>query len=197
MIYRLTQSLNYWRQNRMQLYHAGVETIQLPDIHYGRKNADFGQGFYLTGDVDFAHRWARARDGKLPIVNHYELDERGLKVHRFTRDEAWFDYIFANRKGREDTLDADVVIGPIANDIIYDTFGIITSGFLSEEEAMKLLLIGPEYYQIVIKTQKAVQQLTWLDAVTITAAELEGYQAQLAAEEAAYQKLFAQALDKD
>lgn len=181
----------------MQLYHAGVETIQLPDIHYGRKNADFGQGFYLTGDVDFAHRWARARDGKLPIVNHYELDERGLKVHRFTRDEAWFDYIFANRKGREDTLDADVVIGPIANDIIYDTFGIITSGFLSEEEAMKLLLIGPEYYQIVIKTQKAVQQLTWLDAVSITAAELEGYQAQLAAEEEAYQKRFTQILEED
>ncbi|MDC7301289.1 DUF3990 domain-containing protein [Agathobacter ruminis] len=30
----------------------------MPDIHCGRKNADFGQGFYLTGDVDFAHRWA-------------------------------------------------------------------------------------------------------------------------------------------
>ena len=30
-----------------------------PDITIGRKNADFGQGFYLTDDLDFTRRWAR------------------------------------------------------------------------------------------------------------------------------------------
>ena len=30
----------------MKLYHAGKEKIRKPDLHRGRKNADFGQGFY-------------------------------------------------------------------------------------------------------------------------------------------------------
>jgi hypothetical protein len=54
---------------------------------------------------------------------------------------------------------ADVIIGPIANDTIYDTFGIITSGLLKDEDALKLLKIGPEYRQIVLKTERAVKNL--------------------------------------
>ena len=38
----------------MKLYHAGKEEIREPDIYLGRKNADFGQGFYLTPDREFA-----------------------------------------------------------------------------------------------------------------------------------------------
>ena len=37
----------------MILYHVGFDIIKNPDIHYGRKNADFGQGFYLTDDKEF------------------------------------------------------------------------------------------------------------------------------------------------
>ena len=42
----------------MRLYHTSNVEIRLPDIRRGRKNADFGQGFYLTPDLDFARRWA-------------------------------------------------------------------------------------------------------------------------------------------
>ena len=34
----------------MILYHTSDREIRNPDIHYGRKNADFGWGFYLTPD---------------------------------------------------------------------------------------------------------------------------------------------------
>ena len=37
-------------QDKMILYHTGFETIKEPDVHLGRRNADFGQGFYLTAD---------------------------------------------------------------------------------------------------------------------------------------------------
>lgn len=30
----------------IRLYHAGNLVIENPDVHYSRKNADFGQGFY-------------------------------------------------------------------------------------------------------------------------------------------------------
>ena len=47
----------------MRLYHVGFDSIPYPDIHYGRKNADFGQGFYLTDDKEFSNRWAKEKSG--------------------------------------------------------------------------------------------------------------------------------------
>ncbi|MBQ3385478.1 MAG: hypothetical protein IJG59_09775 [Erysipelotrichaceae bacterium] len=44
--------------------------------------------------------------------------------------------MFHNRR-LQDELNADVIIGPIANDTIFDTLGILTSGYLSSEEALK------------------------------------------------------------
>ena len=76
-------------EENMKLYHTGKTEIRDPDIHYGRKNADFGQGFYLTPDMEFANRWA----GREAVLNEYELDEKGLVVHRFERSEEWFRYI--------------------------------------------------------------------------------------------------------
>ena len=54
----------------MILYHTSDREIRYPDIHYGRKNADFGWGFYLTPDREFTYRWARDN----AVVNEYELD---------------------------------------------------------------------------------------------------------------------------
>ena len=83
----------------MMLHHASYQIIREPDIHCGRKNADFGQGFYLSPAGDFAGRWARERRGEQVYVNRYALELSGLTVNRFMRDGARFDYIFANRRG--------------------------------------------------------------------------------------------------
>ncbi len=144
----------------MEIYHTSNIEIKHPDIHHGRVNADFGQGFYLTPDRDFTFRWA----GRDSVVNVYDLDLSGLNVHRFSRNLDWFNYIFSNRKAK-DTLNADIIIGPIANDTIYDTLGVISSGHLKPDEALKLLMVGPEYTQIAIKSEKAVKQLVWKDSL--------------------------------
>ncbi len=143
----------------MRLYHTGEVEIRVPDLFLGRRNADFGQGFYLTPDREFTLRWA----GENAVVNEYELDETGLKIHRFRREKDWFSYIFNNRR-LKDSLEADVVLGPIANDTIFETLGIISSGFLRPEEALKLLMIGPEYTQAAIKTERALKQLRFIRA---------------------------------
>ena len=141
----------------MKLYHTSNVEIREPDIYRSRKNADFGQGFYLTPDLEFTYRWT----GENAVINEYELEEDGLDIHRFKRDEEWFEYIFRNRRVI-DGLTADVIIGPIANDTIFDTFGIISSGFLKTKDAMKLLTVGPEYIQVAIKSKKAADQLRWI-----------------------------------
>ena len=173
----------------MKLFHTGTSEIRQPDITHGRKNADFGQGFYLSPDRDFIYRWASAN----AVVNEYELDGEGLSVRSFGRDEEWFDYIFHNRRAR-DGLTADVVIGPIANDTIFETFGIISSGFLKPEDALQLLMIGPEYTQVVVKSQKAADQLKWIGAEKITG--VKEYKASLKKEQEEYQKQFAAAVEK-
>ena len=171
----------------MKLYHTGREEIRNPDIRRGRKNADFGQGFYLSPDRDFSYRWA----GADAVINEYELDEDGLLIHRFNRDEDWFSYIFQNRRARDD-LSVDVVIGPIANDTIFETFGIINSGFLKPEDALKLLLVGPEYTQVAIKTEKAASRLKWIQSDR--AARLEPGRRK--AEQDAYDASFARILQE-
>ena len=173
----------------MKLFHSGRTEIREPDIRAGRKNADFGQGFYLTPDMDFAWRWA-SRDA---VVNTYELDLSGLCVQRFTRTEEWFRYIFNNRRA-QDSLNADVVIGPIANDTIFETFGIITSGYLSPGDALKLLMIGPEYTQVAVKTEKAAKQLQWISSAVVT--DVEKHKAALQNEQQEYQKKFAETLER-
>ncbi len=168
----------------MILYHTSDREIQHPDIHHGRKNADFGWGFYLTPDKDFTYRWAREN----AVVNIYEFDVTGLDIHEFSRSTEWFEYIFHNRR-LKDGLTADVVTGPIANDTIFDTLGIISSGYLKPAEALRLLMIGPEYTQVAIKTGKAAAQLKWLGAERIERtdaqtrkAEQDAYQERLAEE---------------
>ena len=173
----------------MKLYHTGTVAIPAPDIRHGRVNADFGQGFYLTPDADFTYRWAR----KDAVVNEYELDMTGLAVHQFERNEAWFDYIYNNRRAR-DTLAADVIIGPIANDTIFDTFGIISSGYLKPDDALALLRIGPAYTQVAVKTEKAVAQLKWMGASVVP--EVQVHREALKEELAEYDRAFAARLSR-
>lgn len=180
----------------MKLYHTGFEEIVKPDIHFGRKNADFGQGFYMSGEYEFSGKWARVRRGMDTVLNSYKLDLSGLCVHLFERDLSWFEYIYANRNHLPDALPyADVIIGPIANDTIFDTLGITTSGLLDKEHSLRLLMLGPVYNQIVIKSEKAASQLKWLKAEILDEETVRAYRKETAAEEAVFTKQFAQLLD--
>ena len=182
--------------DEITLYHTGYAEIRKPDVHYGRVNADFGQGFYTTADSDFSLRWAREKKGSDTIVNQYVLHSTGLTIQYFKRNQQWFDYIYSNRNRMPDLYpDADVIVGPIANDTIFDTMGVITSGMLSREDSLKLLLAGPEYSQIVLKSEKAVSQLDWICSRVLSGAELEQYKPLVAAEEERYLKEFAETME--
>lgn len=89
-------------------------------------------------------------------------------------------------------MNADVIVGPIANDTLFDTLGIISSGYLSTEEALKLLKIGPEYTQVVIKTEKAAANLRFIGSERIEKIEATAMQQ----EQDAYLEAFAKELEK-
>ncbi len=176
----------------MLLYHTGFDEIPVPDLRRGRPNADFGQGFYLSDDPAFSERWATEKAGSKTFVNRYALETDGLRIKRFERSKDWFDYIFSNRRSKPDTFkDYDVIIGPIANDTLYNTFGILTSGVLDDAVALELLLLGPAYTQVVLKTERAKAALRFLGTATLGHDLLEANKTRMAAEEAAFQKQFA------
>lgn len=184
------------QETPLLLYHTGFSRIPAPDLTVGRRNADFGQGFYLSDDGAFSRRWARTRKGQTTYLNRYTLDLAGLSVMRFDRDRAWYDYIFANRAGREDALAAfDVIVGPIANDTLYDTWGLLTSGLLPPETALRLLCVGPLYRQTVVKTEKAARALRFLGAEPIPETEIEAFRAIVREEEARFQAAFAETIE--
>lgn len=180
----------------MLLFHTGFQIIKKPDVNVGRKNADFGQGFYLSDDKEFSKRWARERKGLRTYLNIYELDTTGLYVKRFSRDTEWLDCIMSNRFGRPDAYaDYDVVIGPIANDTLYDTWGIITSNLLEKDQALQLLMIGPQYEQTVIKTEKAAAMLRFKHAVELSSGQIAEYRKTLQKEELEFQAEFLKQLE--
>ena len=181
----------------IKVFHAGYEEITSPDVFKGRKNADFGQGFYLTDNEEFASRWVREKKGSDIVVNIYELNLEDLKVKRFERNEEWFRYVFSNRRSMSDTLsEYDVIMGPIANDTIYDTLGIMTSGYLADEEAMKLLCIGPSYGQITLKSLKAAENLKFLSSKLLTKIEIDNNKKTVKTEEDQYLREFARVMEE-
>ncbi|WP_026520507.1 DUF3990 domain-containing protein [Butyrivibrio sp. FCS006] len=158
----------------IRVYHSGYEEIREPNVHRGRKNADLGQGFYTTDKREFACRWAREKTGSDIYVNTYELELDGLNIKKFERNEEWFRYVFSNRRSLPDYLsEYDVIMGPIANDTIFDTLGIMTSGYLSDDEAMKLLCVGPCYQQITLKTLKAAEHLRFVSSEILSGDDIE------------------------
>lgn len=172
----------------LHLFHTGFQVIEKPDITIGRRNADFGRGFYLSENEEFSRRWARERKGLTTYLNTYKLDPAGLNIKQLTGDEEWFGYICANRANKPDAFaDYDVVIGPIANDTIYDTWGIITSGLLKEDQALRLLMTGPVYEQTAIKTEKAVSLLQFTGAVKVSREEIAFYRETVRKEEQQFQ----------
>ena len=52
------------------IYHGSKQIVEVPTFGLGRKNNDFGQGFYCTVSIELAKDWAVSslRDG---FVNRY------------------------------------------------------------------------------------------------------------------------------
>ena len=63
---------------KQTLYHGSNVIVEQPLVSIGRKDLDFGPGFYLTPLFEQASQWAvriyTIRRAELAIVNAYEHD---------------------------------------------------------------------------------------------------------------------------
>ena len=88
--------------------HGGTESVEHPDCKCGRKNLDFGQGFYVTDIRKQAVDWAKLIAGRrktTPFLNRYLLyretimSEARCKLFK-AYDEDWLEFIVASRLGQ-------------------------------------------------------------------------------------------------
>lgn len=158
----------------MKLYHGSNVVVKNPQILESDRKLDFGTGFYLTTSLEQAEKWAdlttkRRGEGK-PVITVYEYDESKesvLNILRFKApDSSWLRFVTANRKNETVKDDYDLIIGPVANDRTMPVISLYFSGIYSEEETIKRLLPQKLKDQVVFKTQKALEVLTFREVIS-------------------------------
>ena len=154
----------------MNLYHGSYMQVSEPRIITQVRLLDFGTGFYTTTDKEQAVKFTGKFKslGKNRIVNIYEYDEiaaeNTLSILKFSKaNTEWLRYVVANRSGYGKDNDCDIVIGPVANDRVYDVVENFELGDYSEDEAIRRLLTFRLTDQVVFKTEKSLLCLKYLE----------------------------------
>lgn len=156
----------------MLLYHGSNLIVERPRLIEQNRFLDFGYGFYTTTNREQAENFARkviVHRGGTPTLNVYELDENRLpglpRIRRFSSpDEEWLDFVSAHRNGTYDGTGYDLIIGAVANDDVYRTLQVYSSGLLTKGQALEALKIKKLFNQYVFATEEALALLTFVTA---------------------------------
>lgn len=148
----------------MKIYHGSYVEVSIPDVHHSRKNVDFGQGFYVTPLKDQAVQWSMRfkRHQQKAVVTSYDFDEiecrKNYKILEFASySREWLEYIVNCRRG-QCIEEADVVIGGVANDKVFNTIELYFEGLIEQDEAIKRLRYEKPNLQMCIRNQKIIEQ---------------------------------------
>ena len=171
--------------NKIEILHGTDHIIEVPDITKGNEKNDYGKGFYCTRIPEMAKEWAckQNTDG---FTNRYELDLTDLKILDLTDDKhTVLNWIALLLKPRTLSLDSEIAID--AKDYIIEHFSIDTSPYdiiigyraddsyfryaesfvengLSLRSLNKALYLGKLGEQTVLVSQKAYNQIKFIDA---------------------------------
>ena len=165
------------------LYHGSYAVVDQPLAAKGRRNLDFGLGFYLTTLRHQAERWAqviterKTRNGT-PRLNVYHFDdEQAKQMERWLRFEAynlqWLDFVVSCRAGEDVWKQYDIVEGGVANDNVIDTVEDYTMGIITAEQALGQLQYKPVNHQLCIISQEIIDRcLHFVESITFKREEI-------------------------
>ena len=156
----------------MQLYHGSIEIIENPRILDQQRLLDFGKAFYTTTNKEQAERWAAIKQKRTTkqvkaIVSVYQFNEtllksNTLKIKIFAKaDEKWLDFVILNRNVNTVSI-YDMVIGPVANDTLYQTLTLYEAGILTKKETIARLKVHPLFDQLAFNTPVALAHLKYI-----------------------------------
>lgn len=147
------------------LYHGSYMKIEYPEIRKHRFTKDFSWGFYCTNIREQAEKWASKFTTS--IVNVYEiknLDTLNIKKFDEYNDE-WLEFVVNCRSGH--THSYDVVIGPMADDTIYDYIEAYSLGHMNKEKFFELMKFKYPAHQISFHTIKALDCINFIESYNV------------------------------
>ena len=171
---------------KIDIYHGSDHIIEQPQFGEGKPYNDYGRGFYCTEHAELAKEWACAADSD-GYANHYQLDYSGLSVLNLNAPEYnilnWLAILLENRKFnvadglpqraktylqenfKVDYKKYDVIIGYRADVSYFSYAGDFVNGTLSLADLSEAMRLGKLGEQVVLKSKKAFDSLTFVEAV--------------------------------
>lgn len=173
-------------QKPIHIYHGSINIVEKPVFGEGKPYNDYGRGFYCTEHVELAKEWACSSDSD-GYANHYQLDLDGLRVLYLNGVEYnilnWLAILLENRKFnvaeglpqrartyllenfKVDYKSYDIIIGYRADDSYFSYAGDFINGTLSLRDLSEAMRLGKLGEQVVLKSKKAFQALTFIEAI--------------------------------
>lgn len=169
----------------MILYHGSQEIVQFPAFGKGKKENDYGQGFYCTESLELAKEWACPilHDG---FANKYFFDTEDLKILNLNSDKFnilnWLALLLNNRKidlnqnkqvglrGRAyilenfmpDITGYDVVVGYRADDRYFAFAKDFVQNGISVRQLANAMKLGELGEQVVLMSKKAFDKINFV-----------------------------------
>lgn len=174
------------------LYHGSENIIEKPEFGKGARNNDYGKGFYCTENIELAKEWACAKQNN-GYANIYEFDMAGLEVLNLNSPEYnilnWLAILADNRTYWQngsiaeqakkyikdnflpDISGYDVIIGYRADDSYFSFAQDFVAGVISLQKLSEAMRLGKLGEQIVLKSQKAFEQIKFIGYEDVDAGE--------------------------
>ncbi len=164
------------------VYHGSKQIVETPTFGEGRKNNDFGLGFYCTESNDLAKEWAVSslRDG---FSNRYTLDTEFLNILHLNSSEYtilnWIAVLVEHRlfsirtpvaaRAKRYLTDNfginvnayDLITGYRADDSYFDFAEAFLNNGITVEQLSKAMQLGKLGEQIVIKSKFAFSKIKY------------------------------------
>lgn len=172
---------------KLYVYHGSDKIISEP-IHNGsRKYCDFGKGFYVTTNLEMAKSWA-ARKNESSYVSKYIIDLQDLSVATFDLNLDWL-LLIAHSRNRypnkevqgilehkfEHLRNYDIVIGPTADDRMFDTLSDFFENKITIEQCVNALNSMDLDIQYNIKSEKGINHIQYIDVIELDEYDIEFY----------------------
>ena len=169
------------------LYHGSKSMLDGPvNIHIGRRNNDFGQGFYTGESYEQAISFISGFEKS--SVYFLDFDERNLKCKKYAVDLDWMMTIAYYRGGLEsyknhpiikklaaESRNCDYIIAPIADNRMFQIINSFITGELTDEQCRHCLAATHLGSQYVFISEKSGRQLKILERCYISGNEKEYY----------------------
>lgn len=164
------------------VFHGSQQVVEVPAFGEGRKNNDFGLGFYCTESNDLAKEWAVSslRDG---FSNRYTLDTEYLNILHLNSTEFtilnWMAVLVEHRlftiktpvarRAKQYLIDHfdvnvnayDLIIGYRADDSYFEYAEEFLNNGITVEQLALAMRLGKLGEQIVLKSQFAFSKIKY------------------------------------